>query len=55
VSDKIDNLLRSAASADLGQLILIWRARDTAQLSHSVEICRALAQKISQRGTASSQ
>ena len=50
MSDKIDNLLRSVASADLGQLILIWRARDTAQLSQSVEIYRALAQKILQQG-----
>jgi class 3 adenylate cyclase len=50
VSDKIDNLLRSVASADLGQLISIWRARDSAQLSQSVEIYRALAQKILQQG-----
>jgi class 3 adenylate cyclase len=50
VSDKIDSLLRSVASADLGHLMSIWRARDTAQLSQSVEIYRAIAQKILQQG-----
>ena len=46
----IDNVLRSIHSASLAELMSIWRARDTAQLSQSVEIYRALAQKILQQG-----
>jgi class 3 adenylate cyclase len=50
VSGKIDNLLRSVVSADLAQLMSIWRTRDAAEWSHSPEIYRALGQKILQQG-----
>ncbi len=50
MSGKIDNLLRSVVSADLAQLMSIWRTRDAAEWSHSPEIYRALGQKILQQG-----
>jgi predicted Zn-dependent protease len=48
--DNIERLLTRAASANLAQLMSIWRARDAKQWSQSPDSYRLLAEKILQQG-----
>jgi hypothetical protein len=50
VSDKIDNLPRRLASADITELMSIWRARDFEQWSQSPDNYRLIAEKMLQQG-----
>lgn len=50
MSDKIDNLPRRLASADIAELMSIWRARDFEQWSQSPDNYRLIAEKMLQQG-----
>ena len=50
MSDKIDNLLKSIAAADVAGLMSIWRTLEEDKSLHSAEVARALGERILAKG-----